>query len=250
MRSTNPILRDSITEQTYALAERPMTVSGSMNKLLFFSVIVLIGAYLAFHLFTLQRYDILNMALQFAFFPLLIITFIIAFKPKTTPYLGTLFAFIQGFWVSAFSCVMEKLYDGIVSQAVIMTLLVVFVMAFLYKFGVIKATEKFKSIVFAATISIGLFYIISYVAGTFFHANMAFFDMSNPAYSSPLAIGVNIFIVIFASLNLIIDFDFIEKGSRAPLPALYEWYGAFGLLVTILWMYIEILRLLSRFRSR
>jgi uncharacterized YccA/Bax inhibitor family protein len=145
---------------------------------------------------------------------------------------------------------MEKLYDGIVSQAVIMTLLVVFVMAFLYKFGVIKATEKFKSIVFAATISIGLFYIISYVAGTFFHANMAFFDMSNPAYSSPLAIGVNIFIVIFASLNLIIDFDFIEKGSRAPLPALYEWYGAFGLLVTILWMYIEILRLLSRFRSR
>lgn len=250
MRSSNPILRSNITHQIYPATERPMTISGTMNKLLYFALISMIGVAISVYQYNLGHYDLLNMIMTYSFFPFLIIGLIIGFMPKTTPYLGTIFAFIQGAWIGAFSCFMQQIYEGIVSQAVSLTLLAVFVMALLFKIGAIKATEKFKSIIMVATFAVGIFYLISFIAMFFFHASVAYFDMSNPAYSSPMAIGLNIVIVLISAFNLIIDFDFVENGARNQLPQIYEWYSAFGLMVTILWMYVEILRLLSRLRSR
>ena len=250
MKSSNPILRNFASQQVYSLEEKTTTISGVINKLLFFSVISILGAAISIYHFNLGHYDLLNMIMTYSFFPFLILGIIIGLKPQTTPYLGTLFSFIQGAWVGAFSCFMEQEYNGIVSQAVMLTLLVVFVMAILFKTGLIKVTEKFRSVLAVATLAIGLFYLISFIAMFFFKASVAYFDMGNAAYSNPLVIGLNVVIVIVASLDLIVCFDSIENSVQNRLPAIYEWYGAFGLMVEVLWLYVEILRLLSRFRSR
>ena len=138
----------------------------------------------------------------------------------------------------------KKSYPGLVMQAVGLTFGVAIAMFLLYNFRVIRATEKFKSILFSATFGIFIFYMITMVMG-FFHVDMPFmYD------ASPLGIGISLFIVAIAALNLIMDFDMIEKGAEQGAPKFMEWYGAFGLMVTIVWLYIEILKLLSRFAKR
>lgn len=129
-------------------------------------------------------------------------------------------------------------------NAVGLTFGVAIAMFLLYNFRIIKATEKFKSIIISATVGIGIFYLITIVL-RMFGVNVAFmYD------SSLLGIGISLFVVAIAALNLILDFDMIEKGAEMGAPKYMEWYGAFGLLVTIVWLYIEILKLLSRFASR
>ena len=129
-------------------------------------------------------------------------------------------------------------------QAVGLTFGVAIAMFLLYNFRIIKVTDKFKSILFTATGGIALFYLLSMVL-RMFHVNMPFmYD------SSPLGIGISLFVVAIAALNLLMDFDMIERGAEQGAPKYMEWYGAFGLLVTIVWLYIEILKLLSRFAKR
>jgi uncharacterized YccA/Bax inhibitor family protein len=117
-------------------------------------------------------------------------------------------------------------------------------MYFLYSFKIIKVTEKFKSVIIMATMGIAVFYLITLVAGMF-GVHMDFFTDS-----SPLSIGLSLFIVVIAALNLILNFDIIEQGTAAGAPKYMEWYAAFGLMVTIVWLYLEILRLLSKLNSR
>ncbi len=244
MKSSNPLLRDSILEQTYALTERPMTIGGTMNKLMILSLIMICAAAAVYYQFSLKHFDFVNMLMIGGIIVGFISVILIAFKQNWTPYIAPVYAFSQGAVLSGISCFFEASLPGIVIQAISMTFLVVFVMALLYKAGAIKATQKFRSILLVATASIFVFYLVSFIL-MLFHVNIPYF-YSN----SPLAIGVNVVIAIIAALNLIIDFDFIEKGVQTPLPSVYEWYGAFGLLVTIVWLYIEILRLLSRLRDR
>lgn len=172
---------------------------------------------------------------------------IISFKPTTAKYLSPAYGLLQGLFVGAISAVFNdmfsKSYPGIVMQAVGLTFGVALAMFLLYNFKIIKPTERFKSIIFGATAGIGLFYLIAMIL-RLFHVDLPF--MYN---ASPLGIGISVFIVAIAALNLILDFDRIEQGANAGAPKFMEWYCAFGLLVTIIWLYIEILKLLSRLAS-
>jgi uncharacterized YccA/Bax inhibitor family protein len=187
----------------------------------------------------------------------LIIAIVITFKKQWSGYLAPLYALCEGLFLGAVSAFFEYQvasrqggyaggYSGIVFQAVGLTFCVVAAMYLLYKFNIIKATQKFKAIILTATVGIGLFYLISMII-------MWGFDGNAPSFlfqGTPLGIGFSIFVVALAALNLILDFDMIEQGAALGAPKYMEWYGAFGLLVTIVWLYLEILRLLSKLSSR
>ena len=244
MRTTNPLQRESVYNSVYDSEQGVMTISGTAGKLLLLSAIMLIGAYFTFYQFRLGHTDYVNGLMIGGIAIGFILAIIMSFKPKTTPYLSPVYALTQGAYVAGISCIFEQMFKGIVIQAVSLTLLTVLVMAFLFVTGIIKATEKMRSILFAATITIGLFYLISFV--------LMFFNISVPYFTqnTPLNIGINVVIAGIAALYLILDFDFIQKGVERGAPAFFEWYGAFSLLVTVVWLYIELLRLLSRLKDR
>ena len=222
MKSSNPILRDNVFENTYALTEQPMTVSGTINKLLLLSLVMFIGAGAVFYQFSLHHYDFVNTLTWAGLITGFILALVISFVQKTAPYLSFLYAFAEGMCLSGISCFLNARFPGIVTQAVTITFLTVFVMAFLYKFGIIKATKRFISTIISATAAIAVFYLIAWIL-MLFHISIPYFESN-----SYLAIGINVVIAIVAALNLIIDFDFIEKGANNMLPSLYEWYGAFS----------------------
>ena len=240
MKRRNPILRNDIYEQTYALTERPMTISGTINKLLLLSLAMLASAAGVYYQFSLGRYDFVQSSLIGGIIIGFIVAIVLAFKRDLAKYLAPVYALTQGAVISAISCIAETLLPGIVMQAVSITLLVVLAMALLFKAKIIRATETLKSTIAIGTLAIGLFYFISFIL-MLFGVNIPYFTAT-----SPINIAVNAIIAGFAAFNLIIDFDFIEQGEKRMLPSTFEWYGAFGLLITILWLYIEILRLLVR----
>ena len=244
MRSTNPIFREKVFEEAYSLTERPMTVSGTLNKLLLLTVIMLVAAMAVFYQFYLQHFDYVNILMVAGGIIGFIAIFVIFFNQKLTPYLAPIYAFAQGAVISGISCIFEASFPGIVMQAISMTMLTVFVMAMLFKTRIIKVTDKLRSTIMIATITVAVFYIISFIL-MLLSVNVPYFTST-----STLSIVLNVAIAILAAFNLLLDFDFIERGSKAPLPSHYEWYGAFGLLVTILWLYVEVLRLLARLRDR
>jgi uncharacterized YccA/Bax inhibitor family protein len=136
---------------------------------------------------------------------------------------------------------------GIVPQAISLTLGILIALLFAYKTKIIKVTENFKLGVFAATMGLLIVYLISYFMSVFGGTGL---PIMNPANASVLSIGFSIFVIVIASLNLVMDFDFIEKGVENGAPKYMEWYSAFGLLVTLIWLYVEILRLLAKLSSR
>jgi uncharacterized YccA/Bax inhibitor family protein len=181
----------------------------------------------------------------------------LAFKKQWSPYLAPLYALLEGLFLGAVSAYFEYSvasrqggyaggYSGIVFQAVGLTFSVVAAMYLLYKFNIIRATQRFKSIVFTATAGIAIFYLVCWVMSAVFHTTLPSFLFQG----SLLGIGFSVFVVALAALNLILDFDMIEQGAEMGAPKYMEWYGAFGLLVTIVWLYMEILRLLSKLNSR
>tara|TARA_B100000676_G_C17222828_1_gene409967 strand:- start:76 stop:498 length:423 start_codon:yes stop_codon:yes gene_type:complete len=138
------------------------------------------------------------------------------------------------------------MYTGIVQQAIFLTFGIFAALLFAYKTKIIEPTENFKLGVFAATGGIAIVYLISFVM-SFFTSGLSIMNVDN---ASPMSIGFSIFVVIIASLNLVLDFDFIEEAAESNVPKYMEWYGAFGLLVTLIWLYLEILRLLAKLQSR
>ncbi|MAQ32163.1 MAG: hypothetical protein CMD26_05505 [Flavobacteriales bacterium] len=170
------------------------------------------------------------------------------FKKSLSPITVPLYAGVEGLAMGAISAQYTALYDGIVPQAITLTLGILFALLFAYKTKIIAATENFKLGVFAATGGIFIVYFISFIMS--FIPGLGFPEFLNPTNGSWLSIGFSLFVVIIASLNLVLDFDYIEEGAEIGLPKYMEWYGAFGLLVTLIWLYLEILRLLSKLRSR
>lgn len=242
MKSSNPIFNNTnVVENVYSVSSVPMTVSGTMNKLFLLSFVMLLGAAAVFYQFSMGHFDFVNMIMIAGIIISFILAIIMRFKVSATPYLSPIYAFFQGAVLSGVSCFFEKMFSGIVMQAVTVTFFVVLTMAVAYKTQLIRATETFKKVMFLSTLSIGIFYLVSF-ALMLFGVNIPYFQN----LATPAAILVNVIIAIFAALNLIIDFDFIEQGVNRNLPALYEWHGAFGLLVTIMWLYLEILRILAR----
>jgi uncharacterized YccA/Bax inhibitor family protein len=166
-----------------------------------------------------------------------------AFFPKASPVTGPIYAGLEGLALGGISSLVEKAYQGIVLQAVELSVGVLAIMLFLYGVGLIRATERFKMGVVAATGAVCLVYLVGFV--------MSFFGAAIPYIhsSGPIGIGFSLVVVVIAALNLILDFDFIEKGVQNQAPKYMEWYGAFTLMVTLVWMYLEILRLLSKMRD-
>ena len=174
----------------------------------------------------------------------LIVAVATAFKKTWAPITTPLYAALEGLALGGISVIFEAQYPGIVSQAVFLTFGTLAALLLAYRSGLVKATENFKLGIFAATGGIALLYLASFVLG--------FFGMSVPLIHSSGTWGIvfSMFVVVIAALNLVLDFDFIETGVERGAPKYMEWYGAFGLLVTLVWLYLEILRLLAKMQSR
>ena len=173
----------------------------------------------------------------------LVLALVTTFKKTWAPITAPLYAIVEGFFLGAISALYNHVYDGIVMQAVLLTFGTMFALLFAYRSGLIRATENFKLGVVAATGGIFVVYLATIVLGLF--------DIRIPMIheSGIVGIGFSLFVVVIAALNLVLDFDFIETGVDAGAPKYMEWYGAFGLMVTLVWLYIEFLRLLAKLRE-
>lgn len=244
-RSGNPALNEKTFDRaghgSYSGAER-MTIEGTVNKT-FITLAVLLGAAFATWSMYFKGNDVMPYAIGGAIGGL-IVALIVSFKPRTAPFLVPIYAALEGAFLGALSANYETRYGGITLQAALITMCVFFALLVAYKTRIIRATENFKLGVFAATAGIALVYLASMLLGMFGVTVPYLHD------NSLIGIGISLVIVVVAALNLVMDFDFIEQGADRGAPKYMEWYGAFGLIVTLVWLYVEILRLLSKLRSR
>lgn len=219
-----------------------MTIDGTVNKAFITFVLLLAGAFVSWSMY-FDGQNVVPYAVGGAIAGF-VLALIVSFKPKTAPFLVPVYAVLEGIFLGALSANYESLYQGITLQAALLTIGVFVALLLAYKSRLIKATENFKLGVFSATLGIAIVYLISFVLG--------FFGVTVPYLhdNSWLGIGISLVIVVVAALNLVLDFDFIESGARHGAPKYMEWYGAFGLMVTLVWLYIEMLRLLAKLRSR
>lgn len=240
MQTSNPVLSDKVFQNVRPVdANDVMTIDGTVNKSLICIFLTVASAYFAFG----------NPAFQGLALPAVILgaifAFVAFFKPALSPYLAPAYSVVEGVALGAISFVFESAYGGIVGQAVFLTFAVLLGLLIAYKSGFIRATPTFKRIVVAGTIGIAAFYFVSIIAGLFGHSFSFMHD------SSPLSIGISVLITGFAAMNLVLDFDQIENlATRANAPKYMEWYSALALLVTLVWLYLEILKLLSKLQSR
>ncbi len=237
MRSANPALK-SETFNIAADGQDVMTLQGAVNKTSALLLLVVLSATISWT--NPNSTAPLLIVGAIAGFIIAIIT---AFNAKWSPVTAPMYAACEGFFLGGISLIFERMYPGIVFNAVFLTFGILFSLLIAYKSGLIKPTENFKLGVAAATGGICLVYVFSMIMGMF--------GMSVPFLHSggPIGIGISLFIVVIASLNLVLDFDFIEEGAERGAPKYMEWYAAFGLLVTLVWLYLEILHLLAKTRD-
>lgn len=250
-KSGNPTLTQKIFDKSYsheAAMQGTMSVRGTINKFGFLMLMVIAGASFTWHLNEELRQGEMITYTMVGAFGGFICALVIMFKTNWAQYIAPLYGLLEGLFIGGISAIFNeafsKKYPGLVIQAVGLTFGVAIAMFLLYNFRIIKPTEKFKSVIISATMGIAIFYGLTMIL-RLFSINIPFmYD------GSLLGIGLSLFVVAIAALNLILDFDMIEQGAEQGVPKHMEWYGAFGLLVTIVWLYIEILKLLSRFAKR
>lgn len=251
LKSGNPTLTEKIFDTSLSdRQQEAMTARGAMNKFGFLFLMVIAGASFTWHLYYQGKAPTMMPLMLLGVFGGLITAIVISFKRTWAPYLAPLYGLLEGLFLGAISAIMNEAfaarYPGLIIQSVGLTLAVALGMFLLYNLRIIKVTERFRSVLFTATIGIGIFYLITWIV-RMFGVPMDFMMMGN---GSLLGIGISLFVVVIAALSLIMDFDMIEQGAAMGAPKYMEWYCAFGLMVTIVWLYVEILRLLSRFSSR
>ena len=250
-QSGNPTLSEKIFNRSVDGTQTElMTVRGSIKKFGFLSLLVFAGAAYTWKLAFSGSTELMMTLFWVGLFGGLVSGLVITFKPNLAKYLAPAYAILEGFLLGGLSAIVNaqvaNKYPNIVFQAVLLTFGVAFAMFLLYNFRIIKPTQKFKAIIISATMGIFLFYIVYFIL-SLFHVNISFMSWND---ASPLGIGINLFVIAIAALSLILDFERLEVGEAAGAPKYMEWYGAFGLLVTMVWLYIQILKLLSRFASR
>ncbi|HEY6482442.1 MAG TPA: Bax inhibitor-1/YccA family protein [Steroidobacteraceae bacterium] len=246
-RSGNP----GLTDRTFASQPRPglaserMTLQGSINKSFLLLVVLLAGA-----LWPWSQYlstgdaSVVSTSVMVGALGGLVLGVIISFKATMAPYLAVPYAALEGLAIGGISALFERRYPGIAIQSVGLTFGVLAVLLVAYSLRIIRATARFRAIVIGATGAIALLYVLSIVLG-FFHIAVPVLNAA-----SPLGIIVSLVIVSVAALNLVLDFDLIESGVARGAPRYMEWYAAFGLLVTLVWLYMEMLRLLGKIRRQ
>jgi len=251
MRSGNPVLKESTfldlgSGAVVSRSGEAMTLNGTVNKTGFLLLLTVLTAAFAW-----------NQALGPDGAPApgfgvyvwggaiggLVLAVVTAFKKEWSPVTAPLYALVEGFFLGAISALYNHLYEGIVMQAVMLTFGTLFALLFAYRSGLIQVTQKFRAGVVAATGAIFLIYLASLVLG-FFNINIPYIHESGL-----IGIGFSLVVVTVAALNLVLDFDLIETGVSQGAPRYMEWFGGFALLVTLVWLYIEFLRLLSKLRD-
>jgi len=245
MRTANPALKEgTFTGVRAAPGESVMTLQGTATKSLVLVLLTVFAASFTWNAVASGNVGILMPATVVGGIGGFIVALITVFKPKASPYTGPIYAVLEGLLLGGVSAIYNARFAGLPAQAVALTFGVFMALLIVYRLGIIKATENFRLGVVAATGGIMIMYLLSFVLG--------FFGITMPYLhdSSPLSIGISVVIVVVAALNLVLDFDFIERGVANRAPKYLEWYAAFGLLVTLVWLYLEMLRLLSKLQSR
>ncbi len=245
MRTSNPALNDQAFRGAGVAISEPMTLQGTVNKTGMLLLCVIATAAWTWNIFmhTHSQESAMSLAMVGGIGGF-IVALVTIFKKTWAPVTAPIYALLEGLVLGGISAMFELRFPGIAIQAVSLTFGTLAVLLLVYRSGVIPVTENFKLGVVAATGGIALFYLATIVLGFF---GVHFTTING---SGPIGIGFSIFVVIIAALNLVLDFDFIENAVRAGAPKYMEWYAAFGLMVTLIWLYFEILRLLSKLRSR
>ncbi len=247
MRTANPILRADTFDLRAQTNQGTMTIMGTVNKTGFLVLIVF-----AFAMWVWKEYPVAGGRIAAGLYPWLIggaiggvvLALVTSFKKEAARFTAPLYAACEGIVLGAISALFDSIYPGIAIQATGITAATLLALLFAYRSGLIKATENFKLGVTAATGAIMLMYLVSWILGMF-GVQMPFLHDNGI-----LGIGISMVIVVIAALNLVLDFDFIEQGQANGAPKHMEWYAAFGLLVTLVWLYVETLRLLAKLQSR
>lgn len=241
---SNPVFSDSAFDRAgYSSSSDSMTVNGSIMKTFILGLVFIITSFVV--IAYMPNFDgSMSTVITVSAIGAFVVGLIISFKPATAPVLSVVYAVLESIVVTVISILLNQQYNGIVFEAVTYTMIAFFTMLILYRLGVIKATQTFKSVIITATIAIGISYLILFI--------LSFFSIRPDWFygNSTLSIAINAVIIVIAALNLILDFDFIEQGSSRNMPKYMEWYAAFGLILTIIWLYLEILRILSKIKSR
>lgn len=249
-KTSNPTLGEKIIKDyAFAATDRAMTVQGTINKIaLLLALVVGAAAFTWGKVMTnIDGAGVItgvNGWMTGGCLSAFVLAIVISFKKEWAPFLSPVYSVCEGLCIGALSAFFEVMFPGLVMRAVLLTFSVLFAMLFLYKTRIVRVTQRFRTIVLAATIGIAFAYLISFIIGLF-GVNMNFMYGGGS-----LGIIISLVIVAVAALNLALDFDFIEKGAESNLPSYFEWYGAFGLMVTLIWLYIEILRLLAIVANR
>ena len=239
MPNGNPLFNENAFRQAMSRTEGAMTLQGTINKTFFFLLMCTVGALISWNnIQAVAGYTSLIAIVTFD------IAMIVIFKKTAAPVLAPLYALGEGLVLGIISAAYNAQYQGIVGQAIAITFLVFFIMLFLYKTRIIKVTNSLVIGITAATGAIALFYIISLLLSVF-GVNVAYFGST-----SALSIGINVVICAVAAFNFLLDFNFIDQmTSQYSAPKYMEWYAGFSLIVTLVWLYLEILRLLARTRD-
>lgn len=254
MRSGNPVLNSNVFQQpSYGQVGGTMTVQGTVNKAFVMLFLVLLTAS-----WTWSQVDLtplayegaqasgipsnVQIAMAIGGFGGFIVAMVTVFQKKWAAITAPLYALLKGLFLGGISAIFEMSYPGIAMQAVMLTFGVMLALLMMYKSGVIKVTDRMRKMIVAATFGIVIVYVGSMLLG--------FFGVSIPLIfgSGPVGIGFSLLVCGIAAFNLVLDFDFIERGSQMGTPKYLEWYGAFGLMVSLIWLYLEIIRLLAKTR--
>ncbi len=250
--SGNPTLTEKMFDKTLnetSQAFGVMTVRGTLNKFGFLMLMLMGSAMYVWSISTPETQSTANTLMLVGMIGGFILAIVMMFKPSLASYIAPAYAILEGLAIGGisayFNAIFAAKYPNMILHAVGLTMGVAIAMFLLYNFRIINVTDRLKSIIISATLGIALFYFIVWIL-RLFGVNMGF----GANDGSLLSIGISLFVVGIAAANLLLDFDSIEKGAEMGAPKYMEWYGAFGLLVTLIWLYLEILKLLSKLNSR
>ena len=245
-KSGNPIFKEDTFRPINFDREgqEVMSLQGTINKTGLLLLFVGVGAVYSWnYALKIETWETLKMYSIGCAIAAFVCAIVLNFKKEWAAYLAPAYSLLQGVSLGIISCLMDYIFPGIALQALTITMAIFGVMLLAYKFKLLQATPMFKKVVIISTIGIGVVYLIS-IGMRLFGAEMPFLHDN-----SPIGIGISLFIVVIAALNFILDFHYIEENVKNGAPKNMEWFAAFGLIVTLVWLYIEVLRLLSKLRS-
>lgn len=245
MNSGNPLLGERRLRSIAAAGagSEPMTFNGALNKTAMLTAILLVGAAWTWADMSTGAAPGFSGKMMVGLIGGLVLALVTVFKMEWARYTAPAYAFLEGMFLGGLSAIFEAMYPGVVIPAIVLTFGILIGMLVTYRAGLIPVTQKFRIGVIAATGGIAVFYLIAMVIG-FFGVQIPFLFEGGL-----LGIGFSLFVIVIATLNLVLDFDMIDQMAGSGMPRFMEWYGAFSIMVTLVWLYIEILRLLAKTRE-